>query len=173
MTASATSTVLVPGCRWMARMIDRSAVAASHVPGGGLVVLDAVDDAADVPQADGLAVAIGHDQRPVGGGVVSWPLAWTRGRLVRAVQHARGQVDVALGDGAGHLVDAEALRGQRLRVHLDADGVLLRAVDLHLGHAVDHRDALGHQRLAVFVQGRTSAGSSWSAPGTGSAGRPG
>ena len=35
-------------------------------PGGDLVVLDAVDDLAQILQAHRRAVAVGHDERPVG-----------------------------------------------------------------------------------------------------------
>ena len=63
---STTSTVLVPGCFWMARIMPRTAV----VPGHQLVVLDAVDHVGRaVPAAPANAVALGHDDRPVGGGV--------------------------------------------------------------------------------------------------------
>ena len=48
-------------------------------------------------------------------------------------------------------INANLPRGQGLRVHLDAHGIFLAAEHLHLRHAVDRRDALGDQRLRVFV----------------------
>ena len=71
--------------------------------------------------------------------------------LVRAVERPRGQVDVRLRDGLLHLVDADAERGQLARIELDAHRVLLRAEDLDLRHAADHRDALGEHGLRVLV----------------------
>ena len=73
LTASATSTVLVPGWRWTARMMDRVLLGAVEVPGRHLVVFDAVGDLRDVAEPHGRAVAIGDDQRPVGVGIVELP----------------------------------------------------------------------------------------------------
>ena len=39
-----------------------------------------------------------------------------------------------------------------VRIDLDADGVLLRALHLHLRHAADHRDARRDHRLGVVVE---------------------
>jgi hypothetical protein len=62
-----------------------------------------------------------------------------------------GQVHVPLLHGLGHLVDAEAARGQRPRVHLQAHSVLLGAEDADLGHAAHGGDALGQHGLRVVV----------------------
>ena len=64
---STTSTVLVPGCRWMARITPRVPLNQAD----DLVVFHAVDDVAELLQPHRRAVAPGHDQRPVGGGVRS------------------------------------------------------------------------------------------------------
>ena len=43
-------------------------------------------------------------------------------------------------------------RGELLRVELDPHRVLLRAVHLHLRHAVDRGEPLGQERLGVLVE---------------------
>ena len=61
--------VLVPGWRWMPSMMARCVAVVGVEPGRGLVVLDAVDDVAELLQAHRRAVAVGDDQRPVLRGV--------------------------------------------------------------------------------------------------------
>ena len=41
--------------------------------------------------------------------------------------------------------------GQQGGIELRVHGEFLRSHHVHLGHAVDHRDALRHQRLGVLV----------------------
>ena len=78
------------------------------VPARDLVGLHAVDDAPELLEADGRAVAIGDDQRPVGGGIGELAGGLDGEGLVRPVQRAGGQVDVRLGERLLHLVDADA-----------------------------------------------------------------
>ena len=49
-------------------------------------------------------------------------------------------------------VDADLVGGQRVRIHLHMDGVLLRAQHLHLRDAGDHGDALGDAAFGEFVE---------------------
>ena len=144
---STTSTVLVPGWRCTTSMMERRVVE----PAGHLVVLDAVDDAAQFLQPHRRAVAVGDDQRAVCCGGLELAVGLHGEGLLRPPQRAGGQVDVVLGQGRLHLVDADAARRQQVRVELDAHGVLLRAEHVHLRHAADHRDALRHHRLGVLV----------------------
>ena len=45
-----------------------------------------------------------------------------------------------------------AARRQRVGVHVDARGILVRTEHQHLGHAVDLRQLLGDAGLGVFIQ---------------------
>ena len=133
------------------------------VPTCHLVGLDAVNHLAEIPQSDGRAVPVRHDEGAIGGGVGELPRGLHVEGLIGAVEGSRREVHVALGDGLLDLVDADAPRGQRVGVELNAHGVLLRAEHLHLGHAVDRGDALRQQRLRVLVhdvqrQGRRAEG---------------
>ena len=147
-TASATATVFVAGLL-EDRERDRALVV---VPGGGLVVLDAVDDFGEVAQADRGAVAVRDDHGPVPLRVQDLPVGLDGERRQRPVEDPRRQVDVGAAHGVGDLVDADAAAGELPRVDHDAHGVLLRAVDLDLRHARDGRDALRHHDLAVLVE---------------------
>ncbi len=122
------------------------------VPGGGLVVLDAADDGGEIGDADRRAVAVRDDHGPVALGVQDLPVGLDGEGRQGPVEDSRREVDVGAADGVGDLVDADAAAGELPRVDLDADGVLLRAVDLHLRHAGDRRDALRHHDLAVLVE---------------------
>ena len=73
--------------------------------------------------------------------------------MVLAVDRARRQVDVGLGDGVLHLVDAHPEGGHSPRVELGAHRVLLRAEDLHLSDPADGGDPLGEHGLGVLVHG--------------------
>ena len=73
------------------------------------------------------------------------------------------QVDVPLVQGGRHLIQADLAAGQGLGVELHPHGILLGTVDQHLGHAVDHGDARGDDRIGKFVdlrqrQGRRTEG---------------
>ena len=60
-TSSTTSTVLVPGCRLIARIMPRTFID----PRDDLVVLDVVDHAAQLFETHRRAVPVGHDHGPV------------------------------------------------------------------------------------------------------------
>jgi hypothetical protein len=75
-----------------------------------------------------------------------------REAAVAVLQRAGREIDIGRAHRLGHFVDADTAAGQLLGVELDADGVLLRAEDLHLRHTADHRDALRDQRFAVLVE---------------------
>ena len=85
---------------------------------------------------------------------MSCPFACTVKAWFRPQSVPGRQVDVALLHRGRHLVDADPAAGQEARVDLHAHRVLLRAEDLHLRHAADHRDPLGDERLGVLVDRR-------------------
>ena len=88
---STTSTVLVPGCFWMARMMPCTL----FEPGGHLFVVNAIHHTAELLQPHRRAVAPGHDDRPVIGGLVQRAVGFDGEGLLVAVQAARRQVRVA------------------------------------------------------------------------------
>ena len=120
------------------------------MPGCDLVVLDAVEDAADLGKPHRGAVAVGDDQWPVGLRVHQLSGRLYGGRLVAPVERAGGNVDIAAADGLLDLGECNAARRQRIRVELDAHRILLRSVHLHLRHATDGRNLLREQVLGVF-----------------------
>ena len=124
-----------------------------EVPRRRLVVLDAVDHAPELLEAHGGAVAVRDDDRVVGLGVRQLARRLDGERALLPVERAGREVHVRVPDRLGHLVDADAAAGERVRVDLDAHGVLLRAEDLHLRDAAHHRDALREQDLGVLVEG--------------------
>ena len=121
-------------------------------PGQLLVLLHAVDDLPDVAQAHGRAVPVGHHHIPEGAGILQLARSLDGLRPPRPVQRTGGQLAVGGHDGLGNLVNAEAARGQRVRVKLHAHGVFLLAVDDHLRHALDHGEALADEGVGVFVE---------------------
>ncbi len=140
-------------------LLDREDDAAGRavlvdVPRRRLVVLDAVDGAADVPHPHRRPVPVGHDERAVLGRLRELAGGLHRVRRVLAPERPRRDVHVRGGDGGGSLVDSDAPVGERARVDLDAHGVFLRAEHLHLRDAGDRRDALRHDRLGVLVERR-------------------
>ena len=62
-------------------------------------------------------------------------------------------IEIETPDFLGDFVDPDAPGGERVGVELDAHGVLLGAEDLHLGYAGDGGDALGQERLRIFIHG--------------------
>src|SRR5439155_933340 len=123
------------------------------VPARDLAGLHAVDNAPQLLEPDGRAVAVRHDERAEGGGVRELARGLDIEHLVGAVERAGRQVDVAARERLLDLVDADASRGERAGVELDTDGVLLGAEHLDLRDPVDRGDALRQVRLGVVVDG--------------------
>ena len=87
-------------------------------------------------QAHRRAVAIGHDQRPVlRRRCVSWPVACSVKARCGPMIVPVGRLTFQLFSAVFDFVDADLLRGQRMRIHLHVHGVLLRAQHLHLRDA--------------------------------------
>ena len=120
-------------------------------PPRGAVVLDAVDDLAEVVEAHGRPIPVGDDHGRVLGGPEELAVGLDREGLAVALEVAAREVDVVALDGAGDLVDAELPVGEGLGVELGADGVFLGAEDLDLGDAADHGDALCNHGFGVLV----------------------
>ena len=73
---------------------------------------------------------------------------------MRALEVADRDVGIGRAERVGDLVEADAAGGQRVGVDLHAHGVFLRAEHQHLRDPAQARDALGEQRLGVFVDRR-------------------
>ncbi len=121
-------------------------------PRGGALVLDAVDDVAQLAQPHRRAVAVGDDHVLVlvGGHQLTGGLQ--REGLVRSDDRAGRHVDVPVAQRRFDFVDADLPRRERVRIELRVHGVFLAAEHLHLRDAADHRDALGDARLGVLVE---------------------
>ena len=120
-------------------------------PRGLPVVLDAVEDVRDLAEAHGRAVPPRDDERPVRRRVQEPAVRLDRERFVGPVDDADRLVRVARGDRGGDLVDPDLPAREDAGVDLDAHGVLLRAVDVHLRDAAHGRDALREDRLGPLV----------------------
>src|SRR6185436_21187531 len=78
------------------------------VPGGYLVRLHAVDDLAEVGEAHRRAVAVGDDERPVGGGIGELAARGEAVGPVLAIERTDGQVRIVLVERLLHLVQTDA-----------------------------------------------------------------
>ncbi len=152
------ATVLVPGWRWMAStMRARCRCTRPRPCRSATLSIDAGRGPAGAP-----ARRCGRRRSAAGNASasVSWPVAWTVNACCRPVRGAGGQVHVAaLRRRCATSSMPMPRRGQRVGVDLHAHGVLLRAEDLHLRHAVDHRDALGHAASRRTRSAATAAAS--------------
>ena len=102
------------------------------------VVLDAVDHAANLFQANRAAPAVSHDERAVIGGLHQLAVGLDDEGLAFSVKRAGGQIHVPLADGRFNFINANAPASQGVRVNLDVDGIGLSAEDEDLGDTVDH-----------------------------------
>jgi hypothetical protein len=117
-------------------------------------VLDAVDDRGDLLETHRRALAVRDDDRPERGGVHELTRRLDVEGRVRPEQLTRRQVHVPVLHRLVDFVDADLLRVELVRIELDADRVLLRALHLHLRHAADHRDPRRDHVLRVIVEHR-------------------
>ena len=75
-----------------------------------------------------------------------------RRRARRAVEAALGLIGVGVGDRRAHVVEREPVRGERLRIHLDAHGGPLAAADADEAHAGELRDLLRDPRVGEILE---------------------
>ena len=146
--------------------------AGSVVPARGLVVLDRVRHHREVAKPHRPAVAGRDDDVAELVGVRQLGLRLDGQRLLGVLQRADRRVGVGRGDRRLHLVDADAARGQRVRIELDAHGVFLAAEHLHLRDAVDGRQRRRDHLLREGVHVLAAARFRCSASAAGSARRP-
>ena len=140
--ASVTSMVLLPGCRMTDRLIERCGARPSMYSHDAFLLSSTSSiDVSDLRQPQRSAVAIRHDQRAEGVGVHQLAAGLDVEGLVGAEQLPRRQIDVPVLQRLVHLVQADLLGLQLLRIDLHAHRVFLRALHLHLRHAAHHRDA--------------------------------
>ena len=122
-------------------------------PGPDLVVFHVVQNFAQFLQTHRIAVAVSDDHAPVLGRIRQLTGGFDGEGLLGAVQFSGGKVAVVGLDGGLYFVDADAARGQAVRIQLDADRVFLAAEHLHLRYAADGGDALRHHSFGVLIHG--------------------
>ena len=121
-------------------------------PRGRLIVLDVIENFADVLEVHRASVAPRDGDATIIGRFEKLTVRLNGVGSERSVENAGRKIDVAAAHGIHHFVDADAARRELPRIDLNAHGVLLRAVNLNLRDAFDGRDALRHERLGVFVE---------------------
>ena len=165
---STVSMTLAPGWRWIAQ--DDGPLLVE--PAGDQVVFRPVDRAADVADAHRRAVAVGDDQIGVIVGLEQLIVGVERVGLARAVERAFRQIDIRLAEHAADVLEADAARGQRLRIDLDADGRLLLAADADEADAGYLRDLLQQNVFRIGVDDGQRQGVRGQRRAPGSACRP-
>ena len=93
-----------------------------------------------------------------GGRVVKLAGGMDHGLPCAAVELAGGLVDVRRAKRVGHLIDADAARGQCIGIDLHAHGAFLRAIDVDLCHAVERGQSSRHQRFRILIHLRQQQG---------------
>ena len=120
-------------------------------PECGFVVLNAVNNPRDLLQAYRVAISIRDDQRAEAVGITQLAVGLDGVRFTLAVESTGRQIYTTSADGLPHFVNADAVRRQLVRIHLDANGVFLRSEDHDLRDTADHGEPLREHRLRVFV----------------------
>jgi len=100
------------------------------------------------------AVAVGDDHRLEGCAVQQLAVGHQSVGLVRSIQSADGEIDVAALAGRYDVVYADLSNRQLIRIKLHADGIFLGTEHVDLGNAAHHGDALRQDRLGKLVDGR-------------------
>jgi len=124
------------------------------IPARHFVVFHTVDDLSQILETHRRTIAIGHNERTVGGGFSKLAGCLNGKGLVLAIKGSRGEVDVGTGDGVADVVEPDSHGSQGLGIDLHPHGVFLRPIDLYLGDPVHHGDALRHEGVGIFVNHR-------------------
>ena len=122
-----------------------------------LVVLDRMDHRATSPRRTGLPLRTATMISRKASALMSWVLASMVRFWALPCDRADRRVGVGRRDRELDLVDADAARGQRVRVELDAHSEFLAAEDLHLADAVDRRERRRDHRLRRNRRASTGA----------------
>ena len=144
---STTSTVLAPGWRKISSSSPRLPLNQAPVRGD----LVASIDRGDVLQLDRRAVPVGDDDVAVGAGMEELVVGVDGDRLMVVLEVALGLVDGGVGERGAHVLERDAVRGQRRRVGLHAHGEVLLAGHQHLRDAGHRRDLLRQDGEGVVV----------------------
>ncbi len=121
-------------------------------PGLDVGVLGAVDDLGDILQLHRCAVAIGHDQLRVVGGMEQLVVGRQGRHAVVAIQRTLGQVEAGLLDGQAQVGEGQADGGEFFRLRLDADRRALLAGDVDQADTIDLAQLPGQQGFGVVAQ---------------------
>ena len=123
-----------------------------------LVAEHAVDDMSDLAEAHRRAVAIGDDQRLVGGSVRQFGVRLQRRRLLRSAERSDGSVRAGGGERLLNFVEPDPSDCQQVGIDLNPDRVFLRAVGEDLRDPGQRRYPLPDIDLDVFVYDRKRHG---------------
>ena len=145
---STTWMMLAPGWRCTLRMI--AGVVFAQAP--SLSFSGAADHVGHVGQPHRAAVAVGDHRVGVLGRALDLVVGVDGRGLRRPVEISLRRVDVEVADGGAHVVDVEAVGGERLRVELDAHRRPVAAADADQADAGELRDLLRQPRLAQILQ---------------------
>ena len=110
-------------------------------------VFHAVDDIGDVGNANRRAVLVRDDQALVLVGRFELVVGIDRRRACRPVEAPLRLIDIRAGDRSAQVVEAQAVRSQRARIHLHTDGGSLAATGADQAHAGKLRDLLCDPRV--------------------------
>ena len=135
--------------------------ASLHPERGGLVVLNAIDHLPQVFQVYWRSTSISDDYLAEPLRIHQLTVRLERGGLICSGKDAGWQIDVLLSEGLLDFVNSHSARGQKVRIKSRPHREFLWRQDIHLRHALDHREPLRHQSLRVLVQGaQTECGGS-------------
>jgi hypothetical protein len=120
-------------------------------PRAALVVLDTVEHARDLGEADRRTVLVGDHERPELRGALELIVGDERVVEARTVEVARGQVDVGRRDDAPQVLEREPALRERARVGLHAHGRALPTTDRDETDARHLREALRDHGVGAVV----------------------
>ncbi len=115
-------------------------------------ILDRIDDIRDIRQADRGAVAIGDHQRAIGRSLVRLVVGVELPAPLVVLDRALWAVRVGGVEGGAHVLEADRITEERVRVELDAHRGQGAAADRHLTDAVDLRQFLLQHRRGGIIE---------------------
>src|SRR5439155_8713578 len=110
-------------------------------------VLRVLDDVGDIRKLDGRTVTVGDDHGGVVGGRAQLVVGVYGVGAARAVEASLRLVDVGRCDRGAHVLEVQAVRGERARIDLDPNGRALAPGERHQAHAGKLRDLLRETRI--------------------------
>ncbi len=117
-----------------------------------MIILGAVGRFAHRVEGYGLTAGISKHQVIEGGGIVQLSVHPRSEGLRAGIEGTTGKVHIRIADRSLNRLQTQSARRERVGIEIDAHGIGLGTIDLHIGNPRNTRQRSGHLGLRILVE---------------------